>query len=138
MEPDLSKEDSCCHDTSKCSKRRGRRGLLEPAVLISLATQEAHGYELASTVERLTGACPDSAAVYRTLRSLEEADAVESCWVPADSGPARREYRITERGRVLLGEWAQELTERAAVCSSLAEAAASSTGRPTLNASNAT
>jgi hypothetical protein len=66
-------------------------------VLIGLTTQEAHGYELASTVERLTGACPDNAAVYRALRSLEEADAVESCWVPAASGPARREYRIAER-----------------------------------------
>ena len=119
----MGKED-CCHDKSKCSRRRGRRGLLEPTLLVVLATQESHGYELPSAVEQMTGVCPDSAAVYRMLRSLEEVGTVESYWVPADSGPARREYRITDQGRALLGEWALELAERAEVCASLSATAA--------------
>jgi DNA-binding PadR family transcriptional regulator len=124
----VAKNDSCCHDSAKCSTRRGRRGLLEPALLVWLAAQESHGYELPSAVQKLTGACPDSAAVYRMLRSLEEAGAVESSWVAADSGPARRDYRITDRGRALLGEWAQELADRAEVCASLAAMAVGAAG----------
>jgi PadR family transcriptional regulator, regulatory protein PadR len=125
----VSKNGSCCNDKSKCSRRRGRRGLLEPTLLVVLATQESHGYELPSAVERLTGVCPDGAAVYRMLRSLEDAGTVESYWVPADSGPARREYRITDQGRVALGEWAQELAERAVVCESLSSTAARVAGQ---------
>jgi PadR family transcriptional regulator, regulatory protein PadR len=123
VESNVEKNDGCCHDKAKCPQRRGRRGLLEPALLVTLAAQESHGYELPSAVEELTGACPDSAAVYRMLRSLEEAGAVESSWVEADSGPARRDYRVTEHGRALLGEWAQELADRSRVCASLAEMA---------------
>ncbi|MDI3317074.1 MAG: PadR family transcriptional regulator [Bacillota bacterium] len=50
----------------------------------------------------------DQPSVYRTLRDLESAGAVESEW-RTGRGAAAREYTITPRGRELLREWSEEI-----------------------------
>ena len=59
---------------------RGRGVLLEPAVLASLVSQSAHGYDLRKTVEEMTDGfvCVDPGGIYRLLRQLEQDGFVES------------------------------------------------------------
>jgi poly-beta-hydroxybutyrate-responsive repressor len=78
-----------------------------------LHCNEAHGYEL------LDGLKPfgfdqnpvDSSTVYRFLRDLEERDLVTSRWETDSGGPARRLYRLTDKGDEYLAWWVDDLRE---------------------------
>ena len=72
--------------------------LLTAWVLLLLAGEPGHGYELRRRLEE-TGVCTDTGAVYRVLRKLEREGCAESTWTASDSGPQRRRYRLTEKGR---------------------------------------
>ena len=81
---------------------------VEPVLLFLLQRKgRAHGYELAADVRRyaLTDAEIEVSALYRTLRQLEQNDCVTSEWDVEGSGPARRNYELTLRGREHLQEW---------------------------------
>ncbi len=86
---------------------------LEPFVLMALASGCAHGYAIVGllTEIRITDASLDVGQVYRALRDLEQAGQVESIWTTG-SGPARREYTITDVGSRALDEWAAVMKER--------------------------
>jgi PadR family transcriptional regulator PadR len=86
---------------------------MEPFVLALLAGGSAHGYGIVGELSQLgitTGAV-DVGQVYRTLRDLEEAGQVRSSWMTG-TGPARRDYELTEAGFVALDEWAAVMKER--------------------------
>lgn len=102
---------------------RGRGVLLEPAVLASLASQPAHGYDLRKTVEEMTDGfvCVDPGGIYRLLRQLEQDGFVESKWSEGEFGPQRREYQITRDGRELLAQWGEDLRLRERAFQSLIE-----------------
>lgn len=52
----------------------------------------------------------DFSAVYRTLRSLEEAGMVKSDWdLEVTAGPPRRVYTITSQGEGYLSGWVSDL-----------------------------
>ncbi len=81
---------------------------VEPVLLLLLDKKgKSYGYELAGEVRRhaLTDAEVEAAALYRTLRQLEKNDCVTSTWDVQGSGPARRVYALTPRGKEHLGEW---------------------------------
>ncbi len=81
---------------------------VEPAILLLLRRKgEAHGYELANDLPQyaLTDAEVETAALYRTLRTLEQNGNVTSRWDTGNSGPARRVYRLTPDGEEHLREW---------------------------------
>jgi poly-beta-hydroxybutyrate-responsive repressor len=81
---------------------------VEPVILLLLLQKgEAHGYELASDLPKyaLTDAAVEAAALYRTLRGLEQNGNVTSRWDTTTSGPARRVYRLTDEGEEHLREW---------------------------------
>lgn len=88
--------------------------LVQPAILLLLARNTAHGYELIQKLSRMD--CmecdPDTATVYRTLRKMEQDGLVFSNWEHGESGPARRQYRLSEEGRKLLDMWAMGLEAR--------------------------
>ena len=87
---------------------------MEPFVLALLAGGAAHGYAIVGELSQLgitTGAV-DVGQVYRTLRDLEEAGQVRSSWTTG-TGPARRDYEMTESGFSALDEWAAVMKERA-------------------------
>jgi poly-beta-hydroxybutyrate-responsive repressor len=83
----------------------------EPAVLLLLREQPAHGYELLERISELAGESIDMGNLYRVLRSLEEEGLVKSEWQGEGSGPARRSYELTDAGRKLLDTWADSLLE---------------------------
>jgi len=81
---------------------------VEPVVLyLLLATGQSYGYDLAGLLNKhaLTDSEIERAALYRTLRQLEDNGYVISEWDTSQPGPARRLYRLTEDGVVHLKEW---------------------------------
>ena len=92
---------------------RGRvERFLEPALLLLLAEQPAHGYELVDRVEELVpGERADLGGLYRILRALEEDGLVVSEWDADEPGPAKRRYELTDAGHELLRAWAKALAQ---------------------------
>lgn len=81
---------------------------VEPVLLLLLRTKgQSYGYELAAELPRhaLTDSSIEAAALYKTLRQLEENGCVTSIWDVDRNGPARRVYSLTERGEEHLDEW---------------------------------
>jgi len=81
---------------------------VEPVLLFLLKQKpNSYGYELAGEVRRhaLTDAEIEAAALYRTLRQLEENNCVTSEWDVHGNGPARRVYALTPHGEEHLREW---------------------------------
>jgi PadR family transcriptional regulator PadR len=81
---------------------------VEPLLLFLLKEGgQSYGYELAAELPRhaMTDSTIELAALYRTLRQLEENGCVTSQWDAASSGPARRVYALTARGDEHLEEW---------------------------------
>jgi DNA-binding PadR family transcriptional regulator len=90
---------------------RGRvERFLEPALLLLLSEQPAHGYELVDRAAVLVpGEKPELGGLYRVLRALEEDGLVRSEWDAEEPGPAKRRYELTPAGRELLRAWAKAL-----------------------------
>lgn len=106
------------HDANGIPIHRGWAPLgghrwMEPFVIVLLAGGAVHGYAIVGELEQLgvTNGSVDVGQVYRTLRDLEEAGQVRSTWATG-TGPARREYELTEAGRHALDEWAAVMKER--------------------------
>ncbi len=93
---------------------RGKRLLLEAAVLASLTDQAAHGYDLHREIAQLTDGflLVDRASLYRLLRQLEQEGSVTSTWTEGEFGPQRREYRLTAAGCERLLAWRPHLEAR--------------------------
>jgi len=87
----------------------------EPMILLLLSERgRAHGYELIAAVGEEPPLCGeesamDSAAVYRALRSMEEAGFLVSSWATEGGGPARRVYGLTPLGAERLAQWVERL-----------------------------
>jgi PadR family transcriptional regulator len=87
---------------------------MAPFVLAILANGSAHGYGILGELRQLgiTNGSVDVGQVYRTLRDLEVTGQVRSSWATG-TGPARRDYELTETGFAALDEWAAVMKERA-------------------------
>jgi len=88
--------------------------LLVPAMLLLLAEESSHGYELADRYQQLglTEAESDVGAIYRTLKAMEKDGFVKFSWETHSQGPAKKVYSITPAGLELLLKWAQEIGDR--------------------------
>ena len=82
--------------------------LVRPAILAVLARENLHGYLI---LERLAERAmfndqpADPAGIYRVLKNMELEGLVTCAWDMQGSGPARRQYALTDRGRSCLGQW---------------------------------
>ena len=91
-----------------CQPPEGRtRGFLEPWLLLLLAQNTSHGYELMEKLGKGEDT-PDAdpGLLYRTLRRFEQDGLVRSAWNTGRSGAARRVYEITAEGLEYLHAWA--------------------------------
>ncbi|MET0553410.1 MAG: PadR family transcriptional regulator [Vicinamibacteria bacterium] len=73
-------------------------------VLHVLTRGASHGYAIARAVEEQSDDAlrMGEGTLYPVLRALEQDQLVTSAWETADSGPARKVYRITAGGRAEL------------------------------------
>jgi len=102
------------HKPSRGCRCRGGllRGFIQPRLLLELARQPAHGYELMETLDKNDDMiAADPGNVYRMLRSLEDDGLVRSNWDTSNAGPARRVYTLTAEGIEFLDAWVVNLRE---------------------------
>lgn len=94
-----------------CAPGAGRAlSRLEPWLLLLLAENPAHGYELLERLKTLPDApSADRGHLYRTLRRLEEQGLVTSAWETPQPGPARHTYALTAGGLQALDAWADHI-----------------------------
>ncbi len=87
------------------------RNFMRPCVLLFIAQEPSHGYDLLERLRELGYRQIDAGGLYRSLRSMEQEGLVQSHWEPSESGPARRTYQLTEEGADWLHAWAGALRE---------------------------
>lgn len=105
------------------SKERGqpmnaqfKKGALEICVLSQLAQGDKYGYELTERISEEMSIA--SGTLYPILRKLKADEYVTTYLVESESGPARKYYKLTEKGyryqEELLKEWKEfiEAVER--------------------------
>ena len=88
--------------------------LIQPGVLTVLASGPLHGYRIVeklSGLRILGGRKPDTAGVYRALKTMEKRKLVKARWDTSASGPARHLYAMTRSGRACLDRWVSTLTD---------------------------
>jgi len=99
----------------KCECPSGKMTrFVEPCLLFFLSQQDSYGYELMAKLDNFgfPKANPDPAMVYRTLRYLEKEGFVISKWDTKGTGPAKRNYGLTNKGIGLLHLWAESIAMR--------------------------
>lgn len=85
-----------------------RRGALEYCVLALLAARERYGFELVQNLAEVDGMVTSEGTIYPLLTRLRKDGEVETFWRESTSGPPRRYYRITAKGRDALKGFRQE------------------------------
>lgn len=83
-----------------------RRGEVKFVVLEVLADGPKHGYEIITAIEERRNVRPSAGSIYPTLQLLEDGG-----FVTSDQVDGKRTYTITEAGRALLAERAEESDE---------------------------
>jgi PadR family transcriptional regulator PadR len=98
-------------DDSQARKfQKDLNGGLVALVLLAVmesASEDLYGYEITKRLQKANEGQPlfKEGTVYPVLRALCAAGQLTSRVVPSMAGPPRRYYRITDEGRVVLGEW---------------------------------
>ncbi len=89
------------------------RRFMRPMVLLLLAEQPVHGYELMNKLKDfgMGQGLMDPSVLYRMLRHLEDEGMTESTLDDSGSGPARKVYNLTPEGREMLDFMAAGLDE---------------------------
>ncbi len=98
-------------DKCPCAGRHLEK-FVQPAVLSLLAEEPLHGYLLLQRLGRMPmfkGHVPDSTGVYRFLKAMEDRGLVVATWDLSESGPAKKQFRLTAKGRRCLETWVATL-----------------------------
>lgn len=75
--------------------------------ILDRSTEPLYGYQIAKSIEGnwQEGAPVKQGTLYPVLRSMEETGLLGSRVEPSVSGPPRKYYTITDRGRAVLADW---------------------------------
>jgi PadR family transcriptional regulator, regulatory protein PadR len=83
-----------------------RKGVVELAVLASIARGESYGYQIVEQLRRLEGLALTESTVYPVLTRLARDGALAVRLEASPSGPTRRYYRLTDEGQARLARMA--------------------------------
>jgi PadR family transcriptional regulator PadR len=86
-----------------------KKGALELCVLSQLVGGDKYGYELTERISVEMSIA--GGTLYPILRKLKEEEYVTTYLVESESGPARKYYRLTDRGRAYQIQLKQEWVE---------------------------
>lgn len=75
------------------------RMVLPTAILGLVAERALHGYGIAQALGERGLGTPRGGSLYPVLGRLERDGLIAAQWRAGDSGPGRKEYTITDRGR---------------------------------------
>jgi len=87
------------------SERDLRKGTADVLILALLEERDRHGYEIARLIEERSGGAIafHVASLYPTLYRLERRGLIAGRWVERAGTRRRRFYRLTAKGRTVLG-----------------------------------
>lgn len=91
------------------------RNFLRQCLLLLIAEQPSHGYDLLVRLRDLGFTRTDPGGLYRALRALEQDRLIESTWHDSELGPPRRTYRLSEDGLDWLHAYASSIREVARI-----------------------
>ncbi len=83
-----------------------RKGMVELAVLATIAREETYGYRIVEQLQRLDGLELTESTVYPVLARLSRDGFLAIRMEASPAGPMRRVYRLTAEGRQHFGEMA--------------------------------
>lgn len=73
-----------------------KKGVLELCVLSLLRSKDRYGYELTETISKQMSVA--AGTLYLVLKRLNDEGYFETYLVESESGPARKYYRLTDKG----------------------------------------
>ena len=85
-----------------------RRGTLEYCVLALLRKGDRYGFDLVRELASLDGMVTSEGTIYPLLTRLRKDGQVSTTWQESPSGPPRRYYRLTDKGRAPLASFTEE------------------------------
>ena len=85
-----------------------RKGTLEYCVLALLANEPRYGFDIVKTLGEVDGMLTSQGTVYPLLARLRRDDLVSTEWQESASGPPRKYYRLTGKGRRALDDFTDE------------------------------
>lgn len=97
------------------------RGVLNYLVTTALSQGPRHGYSLIETLDRAGVGKYKGGTIYPLLQRLEEQGVVSFQWEHPRSGPARKVFELTERGRARQKELERSWRQFASTVSRLGE-----------------
>lgn len=77
-----------------------RKGVIELCILALIAQKDMYGYDIVRAMEKYTDI--NEGTVYPILRRLTKDGYFATYLVESDSGPTRKYYTMTDRGRIYL------------------------------------
>ncbi len=86
-----------------------KKGVLDLCVLSQLIQKDMYGYELTETISQQLQIT--AGTLYLVLKRLKDNGYVETYLVESSSGPARKYYHITEKGREFQAGGKQEFID---------------------------
>ncbi|NNE74150.1 MAG: PadR family transcriptional regulator [Acidimicrobiales bacterium] len=86
------------------------KGVLDMCLLARIAEEPSYGYELVTTLN--DGGLPvaGEGSIYPVLKRLKQQGLIEGYLVDSPSGPARKYYRATPEGDLVLADWKTDWT----------------------------
>lgn len=88
-----------------------RRGVLELAILALLGRGHMYGGQIIDNLSARAGIDSGAGTVYPLLSRLSSGGSVDTFWEESPSGPPRKYYRLTGKGRKQLVEQARTWTQ---------------------------
>lgn len=85
-----------------------RKGTLEYCVMALLGEKERYGFDLVKSLSDVDGMLTPQGTIYPLLARLRREDLVSTDWQESPSGPPRRYYRLTPKGRRALDDFIDE------------------------------
>ena len=82
------------------------RNFLRPCLLLLIAEQPSHGYDLLERLGQIGYQRAEPGGLYRTLRLMEQEGLIRSDWGSSVVGPRRRTYWLSDDGLDWLHAWA--------------------------------
>lgn len=83
-------------------EKRWRKSVLPFAALAVLGEGPKHGYALATALRDLLGAAAPEGTLYPLLNGFERDGLTSAEWAIQETGPARKTYALTDKGRAVL------------------------------------
>lgn len=83
-------------------------GVLDMCLLSLIEEEETYGYEMVDKLRQRGLDLPSEGSIYPLLSRLQKQGIIEGYLVQSPAGPARKYYRMSDRGRQVLDEWRAE------------------------------